>query len=288
MDEYYLLHSPFTAPGRYAGLLADMPRDLAGIALTAQGLVYHFIAGERRFGYRPPPERLPEIDTRYLERMVERLLELDSRPLTEARSFEHRLVGCCRDFSLLACAILRQQGVPARLRYGCASYLYPDYWCDHVVVEAWLGARWQRFDPQLALSDATPFDLLDLPAAAFVTGGRAWLLCRHEGADPDCFCVWPDNPNVRGWNYIRGILQLDIVALNRCELLCWDDWQFAAASGIPSDDDDALRDRAAALSLQADSTALRALCAEEPRLRVPAAVTCHSPAVGPHSVALKC
>src|SRR5256886_10114387 len=36
---------------------------------------------------------------------------LDPRPLAEARPPERRLVGCCRDFTVLLCAMARHHGI---------------------------------------------------------------------------------------------------------------------------------------------------------------------------------
>src|SRR5579864_4194003 len=130
--EFYATHSINSNPGKYAPLLENVPTDFPGVSRVVQGLIYHYMAGQYIYGYCPPKERMGEIDTRRMERMLGRMLELDSRPLSEARAFEHRLVGCCRDFSLLTCAILRQHAIPARLRYGFGSYFVNGYWIDHV------------------------------------------------------------------------------------------------------------------------------------------------------------
>lgn len=285
-DTNYAVQSSVTDPGQYAHLLDDLPSDLAGVARVVQGLVYHYMAGQYMFGYCPPQERMAEIDTRYAERILARLIELDDRPLTEPRAYEDRIVGCCRDFSLLACAILRHQGTPARLRYGFASYFDAGYWGDHVIVEAWNGSRWQRFDPQLAGVFKTDYDLFDIPAAAFATGGRAWQMCRNEGADPLRFGLGPHVEDVRGWWFVRGRLQLDLASLNKQELLCWDQWRYGEPNNAPIGDDEALLDRAAALSLLPDSAELRALWRGDTRLRLPESVTCFSPARGAHSVSV--
>jgi hypothetical protein len=49
------------------------------------------------FDYEIPEDRLPEIDARFAEAMLTRIVQLDDRPLTEERPPERRLVGCCRD-----------------------------------------------------------------------------------------------------------------------------------------------------------------------------------------------
>jgi hypothetical protein len=127
MPDYYSSHSPTSDPSQYSCLLVDLPTDLAGIAQVTQGLVYHYFADQHVYSWVPPQERLPEINTRSMEQILAALLAKDPRPLTAAHSYERRLVGCCRDFSLLACAILRQQGRAARLRYGFANYFVPEY-----------------------------------------------------------------------------------------------------------------------------------------------------------------
>lgn len=277
MPDHYTSQSRTSDPGKYGSLLDDLPTDLTGISQVTEGLIYHYFAGQRLYGWVPPRERLPEINTRSMERMLAALLAKDSRPLTEERPYEHRLIGCCRDFALLACAILRQQGQPARLRYGFATYFVQEYWVDHVIVEVWNGSRWQRFDPRIVAQGKRGFDPLDLSPAHFVTGGRAWQMCRSEGADPDRFGMGPKAQRSRGWRFIRERLQLDVAALNKIELLCWDVLA-GLTEGVPADE--AILDQMAALSLAPDAGALRRRCTEEERWRIPASVHCYHAAVG--------
>jgi hypothetical protein len=278
MCEYYVAQSPTTDPGEYADFLADMPSDLADIAEVTQGLIYHYTAGRYFYGWVPPAARLPEINTRTLHDILATVLAKDDRPLTAARAYSDRLLGCCRDFSLLACAILRYQGRAARLRYGFASYFSPGYWGDHVLVETWTGERWQRFDPQLAGLRDWGYDLLDVPEAAFVTGGCAWQMCRQEGADPERFGLGPDEKDVRGWWFIRQRLQLDVAALNKIELLCWD-----GIEGLHEDQaaDQAILDEMATLSRNPNSNELRARCTTADRWQLPSSVNCFNPIIGP-------
>jgi len=102
MDLNYATHSRISDPGTSASLLVDLPHDLSDSARIAQDLIYHYMADQHLFGYCPPPERVREIDTRYLDQILARLTELDLRPLSELRPYEKRLVGCCRDFALVA------------------------------------------------------------------------------------------------------------------------------------------------------------------------------------------
>ncbi len=105
--------SPFTDPGAASGRLADLPTDLAALRRMARGAVLHYRA-EDPSAYGVPEERLAEVDTRYAARMLGRLFELDGRPLTARRPPEKRLLGCCRDFTVLFLTLARHLGVPAR------------------------------------------------------------------------------------------------------------------------------------------------------------------------------
>lgn len=278
MHEYYVAQSPTTDAGEYAELLANMPTDLAAIATVAQGLIYHYVAGRHFYGWVPPTTRLPEANTRTLHNILAALVAKDDRPLTAARAYSDRVIGCCRDFSLVACAILRHQGRAARLRYGFASYFEPGYWGDHVVVETWTGQRWQKFDPQLAGLRDWGYDLMDIPEAAFATGGRAWQMCRQEGADANRFGLGSNVPDVRGWWFVRERLQLDVAALNKVELLCWD-----GIEGLHEDQatDQAILDEMATLSLNPNSSELRLRCATDDRWHLPRRVNCFNPMLGP-------
>lgn len=278
MADFYMAQSATSDPKQYSYLLDKLPTDFAGIAQVVQGLIYHYMAGPYLYGWTPPQDRFPEINTRTVERILAALLAKDARPLTESRPFVDRLIGCCRDFSLLTCAILRHQGRAARLRYGFGNYFVPDYWFDHVIVELWEDGRWRRFDPQLSLDHDWGFNPLDMPADVFVTGGCAWQLCRAETADPARFGLGPNELEVRGWWFIRERLQLDVAALNKIELLCWD-----GIAGLTETQpaDVALLDEMAMLSLDSDTTALRLRCATDPRWQMPTTVTCFHPMIGP-------
>ena len=97
--------------------------------------MFHYFADEALFGWRPPRARMAEIDTRHVAAMLSRLAALDPRPLTEARPPERRLVGCCRDFTVLRCALARHRGIPVRARVGFATYFTPGFHVDHEIVE---------------------------------------------------------------------------------------------------------------------------------------------------------
>ncbi len=227
---YFTAHSPMTNPGRHADRLEAAPTDLADLCRTVQGLQLHIFWAER-YGVRLPEARQAEVQIRSVAAKIDRLLALDPRPLSEARPPEARLVGNCRDFTVLLTALLRQQGVPARARCGFGRYFIPGHFEDHWVCEYWHSgeARWVLVDAQLdelqrqALSIG--FDPLDVPRDQFVVGGQAWQACRSGQADPNAFGI----ADLKGLWFVRGDLVRDVAALNKVELLPWDGWGLADA-----------------------------------------------------------
>ena len=87
MSDYYITQSPTSDPGIYSYLFDNLPTDLLGIAQVTQGLVYHYFADQHQLGWVPPQERLPEINTRTMQKILEALLEKDDRLLTQARRY---------------------------------------------------------------------------------------------------------------------------------------------------------------------------------------------------------
>ena len=69
-----------------------------------------------------------------------------SSPATTARDVLANRTGICRDFAHLAIALCRALNIPARFVTGYTRYEDPpqDF---HAVFEAYLGGRWQLFDP---------------------------------------------------------------------------------------------------------------------------------------------
>jgi hypothetical protein len=288
---FYSTPGPLTKPGAMATLLNDLPHDVAGVVRVVQGLMIHvFWAG--RYGVALDEARREEVQIRPLAAKLERIVELDPRPLAEPREPERRLVGNCRDFSLLLVGLLRHQGVPARARCGFGRYFEPDHYEDHWVGEYWnaVEERWVLVDAQMDTLQRgvlqLPFDPLDVPRDQFITGGRAWQLCRGGQADPDAFGIH----DMHGLWFVRGNLVRDVAALNKVELLPWDSWGLVYIEGgdeALSAADWAALDEMAALSGgdAADFATIRRLYEEGERWRVSPIITSFTDA-GPVSVPL--
>ena len=290
---YYAAQSPITDPGESFGLFADLPGTINGLCRVVQGLCIHYMAGEMH-DYQIPKERLSEINTRYMDKMLARIVELDDRPLTEPRVPQKRLVGCCRDFALLFCAMARHQGTPTRTRVGFATYFRESIPVNvsHLVAELWDSSerRWRLVDPEL--DDRTiqknniHFNAHDVPRDQFLVGGQAWQMCRAGGSDPNKFGIG----DIKGLDIIRGNLIQDLATQNKVESLNWDCWGLMLRDiETHTDEELSLIDKVAVLT-QAGNEALPeigAIYEAEADLKVPRVVTSYDPVGEPHEVTLR-
>ncbi|MFE2752500.1 transglutaminase-like domain-containing protein [Actinosynnema sp. NPDC059335] len=277
----YATHSRFTDPGPLTGWLNGIEPDLSELHRTASTLVFHFWGNGDVTDHGFPPARRAEVDLRYTADMLARLHELNPAPLGAERATTERILGCCRDFTLLFVSMARQCGIPARSRVGFAAYLVPGRHVDHVVAEVWDGDRWRLVDPQFAAPDSElgGVDPTDLPRDRFLVGADAWRACRSGALDPDRFMISPDrtDPRLRGLPQIRHNLVQDLAALNKHEMILWDLWGCltddpAVSDPAVSEQDAAAADELAALLQDPDSADVSAIFATDP-YRVPPVIT---------------
>jgi hypothetical protein len=276
---FFTSQGRISQPGAYAHLFDNLPTGIADLCKIVQGTTIHIFWAER-YGLKLTPEREAEVQLRTMEKRLSRTLELDPRPLTEARPLDKKLVGNCRDHTLLLVAMLRHQGIPARARCGFGAYFLPNHYEDHWVAEYWNQAegRWVLVDAQLDEFQCNamniPFDPLDVPRDQFIVGGLAWQMCRSGVADPDSFGIF----DMRGLGFIRGDFLRDVAALNKVELLPWDCWGLILKYEMDDNQleaaDLALLDRLAELTRGdvPDFQQVRQLYESDPRLRVEAEI----------------
>lgn len=282
MSEFYTGQSRFTDPGTMASWLDTVPPDLASLRDTASGLVFHYLANGDITQHGFAPDRRAEINLRYADAMFARLHDLDPTPPGHERLPTDRIVGCCRDTTLLFVALARHHGIPARARVGFATYLLPGWALDHVIAEVWVGERWRLVEPQFSSDYVDPadgatldlLDLLDVPRDRFLVGADAWRDCRSGARDASRFAVWPENPLpfLRGLPYVAHNLVFDLAALNKDEMILWDLW---GPLGTETTPDAARMDTLAAAV--ADARPDRILAAYTGELRVPGTVVSVTP-----------
>jgi hypothetical protein len=258
-----------TDPGKYSNLLDNLPTNIDDLCKVVQGMTVHVFWAER-YGLKLSEQRKAEVQLRTLQNRLARTLELDDRPLSEHRPPEKRLVGNCRDFSVLLVSILRHQGIPARARCGFGAYFFPGHYEDHWGAEYWntQHQRWILVDAQLDSLQCEvlkiPFNPLDVPRDQFIVGGRAWLMCRSGQADPDSFGIF----DMHGLGFVRGDFIRDVASLNKIELLPWDCWGIIEKEQLDDPADLAFLDNLAELTAGdvPDMETVQKLYETDPRL----------------------
>jgi hypothetical protein len=275
---FYTAPAAMTSAGRYASLFHPLPHDIAALTEVAHGLLIHEHIAPA-YGVTLTDEDRGSVHIRPVERLLERIVTRDDRPLSTGRAVAERVAGNCRHFTVLMVAMLRAQGVPARARCGFGGYFVDGAFEDHWVCEYWHGEqeRWILVDAQIddRQRDMFPidFDLTDVPRDRFLIAGEAWARCRAGTADPDAFGLSLLNQAGDWW--IAGNLMRDATALGNIELLPWDCWGAMPSPGEQIDEErGALFDRLAALTRTPDTafTELRRLGQDDERVRVPSAV----------------
>jgi hypothetical protein len=277
--DFYSRPVGMTSAGEFHSRLAGLPSDLGALSRIVQRLGVYDAVARDFYGFEVPDERKNEIHIRPVEKMLERLLAIDSQPLTFARPIEKRLVSRCRNFLLFLLSTLRAKGIPSRARCGFGAYFNPGYFEDHWVCEYWKAAeeRWVLVDVQLdevwREKLKIDFDILEVPRDRFLVAGNAWQECRAGDVDPSQFGI--SFVNLRGLWFVAGNLVRDVAALNKVEMLPWDVW---GAQPPPdeqiADEELEFFDKLAALSRDPDASfdELLKLYAENENLRVPPTV----------------
>jgi hypothetical protein len=276
--DFYREPGLLTTSDRHADALAALPADVGALARIVQGLAVHQYAAAH-YDVTLSEERAAESHIRSVAGMLDRLFEIDPKPLTVARPATKRLVGVCHHFMLLMTAMLRAKGIPARGRCGFGSYFNHGYFEDHWVSEYWNAGqeRWVVVDAQLdenwRREGKIEFNVLDVPHDKFIVAADAWVQCRAGEADPSKYGIFLDD--MRGLWFIAGDLIHDAAALCKMEMLPWDVWGAIPRGARPLDEEElAFFDRLAELTRAGDASLaeLQELYEYDERVRVPARV----------------
>lgn len=272
--DFYALPGPFTElTTEQIDMVRSLDRDSKDLCRAAQRLV---VSPPDAAAAGMPEQRMAESNIRPASTLLHRVFELDpTTPLDRPRAAEHRVVGSCRHFAVMATAFLRAMSVPARARCGFATYFIPPKKVDHWIVEYWSSGdqRWIRIDPEYVDRD-TPGAARteDLRPGEFLTAGEAWQLIRSGREDPADFGVF----GTENWGpgEVRGNAMRDVASLsNKIEMLPWDVWGPMEDSydGKTGDDFDLLIDELAAACDDHDGPRLRRVYQQ---LTVPASLIC--------------
>ena len=240
---------------------AGLPDDLDALRRIVQGVLVHRDWAPA-YGLEGDAIRIDEQNLRSTSEVLDRLFAMSAEPITVAREPIDRVLCICRHFTLLHTALLRANGVPARVRCGFSNYFDHAKWYDHWITERWDGTRWVRDDPQVDQLQAKvvnlDFDPYEQPPGRFLSGAEAWARARSGEVDPNLFGIF----DMWGMSFIGGNVVLDLACLNKVELLPWDVWgisqQWGPHDAVPgeavtvlddvakivnADDFDVIRDR---------------------------------------------
>lgn len=248
-------HSPYSNPGRFEDLVRNVPTDIAELSAVARNLIVHY----RASGLELPTTSRSDINARWLEDTLAIDQSRHARPFDEPRQSVDRVQGCCRDHTLFCVGVLRTNGIEARSRVGYAGYFVDGWNYDHVVVEAMLDGRWQRFDAELESASAIIPDPTDIGhcepgVGGFVSAAQVWVAYRSGDLNPENYGVAPELPLFTGERFIFDEVIFEVAHRFGDELLLWDAWGRMEEPGTPvSDVDAAWLDPIAALLLAADA-----------------------------------
>jgi hypothetical protein len=179
----------FTTVGEFGPQVDALPRDVDALVHAVQMLLIHRFWAQA-YNVEVTPERDKEQGLHGAEAMLRKAFALSPAPIGATRPAKERVVGICRHFATLLCAMLRHQGVPARARCGFATYFAVGKCSDHWICEYWHPgeARWVQADAQLdALQRGVlkpDFDPLDVPRDRFLAAGDTWQQVRAGRIDP--------------------------------------------------------------------------------------------------------
>jgi len=297
MSNHWAGQSPVTDPGRAAQTIDDLPAEIGALREASSRLVFHYRAGGDLAGNGIPPERMAEINTMYADDILALLLGRGEPNLARDRQPADRVVGCCRDATVLFLALARHKGIPARARVGFSAYFEPGWLINHTIAEVWDDheGRWRLVDPEMDIHwtpevNGHPVDWLDLADDQFVIGPRAWQAARAGKADPARYVVFPeiDVPRLRGWPHLAHNAIHDLAALNKIEMVLWDVWGMDLDHGagqVPEADATVIDEVCALTANPGASPGDLVKLGEHDRLRVTPEVTRFDPhGAPPHQV----
>lgn len=222
----YLEHDIMTEIKTMKHMVTGIEKDIKTIVDYVQNILLHQHWSES-YGVKLSDERKREPFIRSFEDKLIFLSKLGYTHISDKKHDENKMIGICRDFSVVAAALCREAGIPARARCGFASYFEKGKYVDHWVLEYWNEdkKKWIMVDAQLdALQQKAlklPFDPLDVNDEYFITGPRAWLMCREGLINPELFGIF----KWWGYDYLRCNLILDALSLLKLPMQPWDMWE---------------------------------------------------------------
>lgn len=210
---FYRQYSDFTDPGEYVTMYNNLPDSIPAICRLIKSQLIHPIADLPRYRDQIPAERSYE-DLKYptVQSMLAGLKAYNPKGLVMDRKPADRLVVSCRYHAILLASILKHRGIPTRVRYGFATYLYPGYHVYHVICEVWNSQeqRWILVDADRPMEE--------ISSEQFEPAGEVWMSYQQGKLDPNTYGV----PDWWGAHVILDVLCHDLAAVLGNEYIYYD------------------------------------------------------------------
>lgn len=229
----YKKQSGYSALGKWEGLVKGLPKDVRGLVDVVQNVLIHqfWIVNEANYGVGVNAlldagrDLHGDVNLLAAESILDRFFALNDSPIAVKRNASEKVVGSCRDFTLLLMGFLRAQGVAVRSRSGVATYFEAGHYEDHFVAEYFDEEEelWVLVDAQLdeLMRERLEirFDVCDVPREVFLPAGVAMEKAMAEGNYDDYGIR-----EFEGFPYLRYKLFSEVCHLNRMEILPWEAW----------------------------------------------------------------
>ncbi len=205
--DFYKQCSPYTDPGEYAYLYKNLPDSLPELCRLVKSQTIHPFAELPGYKDLIPKERSNEYN-KYptVKSILEGLLSYDSSGLVSDRKPEDRLVLICQQNAILLASVLKYRGIPARVRYGFATYLIPGFHTSHVICEVWneIENRWMLVDPST--------NMIDFNREEFDFSNDVWLKMQKKEIDPKIYGM-PGLNEFNGSPFMTTVICFDLASV---------------------------------------------------------------------------
>jgi formylglycine-generating enzyme required for sulfatase activity len=180
--DFYRQYSSYTDPGENRYLYKNLPDSLPELCSLIKSQFIHPFSELPNYSKQIPKERWNElVNYPTVKSILKGLVTYDSRGLVKDRKPEDRLVLGCREYAIILASVLKYRGIPARARYGNATYIIPEFHGNHVICEVWneKDKRWMLVDPGL--------NMIDFSREKFDFSNETWLKFQKKEIDPNLF-----------------------------------------------------------------------------------------------------
>jgi formylglycine-generating enzyme len=205
VPEFYLRYSMYTDPGEHACLYENLPDSLPELCSLIKSQFIHPFSELPEYRDRIPRERWNEM-LKYptVESILAGLILYNPGGFVKDRKPQDKLVLGCREYAIILASVLKYRGIPARVRCGHATYLYPGFHVSHTICEVWnkKDNRWMIVDPGL--------NLIDFSREKFDFSTEAWLQMHNKEIDPDQYGI---PGRYTGYSSVLGKVPHDMASL---------------------------------------------------------------------------